>query len=654
MRRLGLVVLASLLTAPAALAAANLPPSGFVTVGGRTIHTGVEYATISRTGPLSAVAHVAHIAPHAAVDLRVVNAGDLVSNGAGNQELTSDMCARSGCLAGINAGWWDAGISPAPLGGVVSQGRLLRSSGTDPQVTLLGDGRFIAGALEWQGQAVGSDGTPLTITAVNRAVTDGIALMTPEWGDSGTAGEGAELVLQSPEPLGTFDRSVTVQVGELRDQGGEIPAGGALLVGTGAGEDTLRQLGNGLSAVGGTITVTLSSPVDARESIGAHLVVLRDGQKVIPPEGDPIAFTRMRRSLLGWNDAGDVFMVAVDAQTGDSQGMSLSDASTLLLNLGATDGVDFDSDATTALAVEGVLANRPKTGDVEHPALAAFVALPGIGGPRVGPFVPVPAPTPVPEPEPEPPAPSGYWMVGDGGDVYAFGDAAWLGNAAVSGGARAVDLEPTPTSQGYWVVDDQGHVFAFGDAPHRGNADPARLAPGEKVTSLSGSGSGEGYWIFTDRGRVVPQGDADHHGDLADVKLNGPVLDSIPTATGLGYYMVASDGGIFTFGDARFYGALGDIMLNAPVQSLVPYLGAPGYWLVASDGGVFSFGDAPFRGSLGSTELNQPVTGMVPFGDGYLMVGEDGGIFNFSDLPFAGSLGSTPPARPVVSVAALR
>ena len=263
---------------------------------------------------------------------------------------------------------------------------------------------------------------------------------------------------------------------------------------------------------------------------------------------------------------------------------------------------------------------------------------------------------------PAPPAPpvvqpgvvrrSGYWMVGSDGAVFGFGDARHLGNAPTSGGAQAVDLEPTVSNNGYWIVDDTGSVFSFGDARHMGNADRSKLAPGEKVTSLSATPSGNGYWIFTSRGRALAMGDAQHHGDMAAVRLNGPVLDSIPTTSGRGYYMVASDGGIFAFGDAVFQGSMGGARLNAPVQSLVPDPDGVGYWLVASDGGVFSFGGA-FRGSMGGARLNKPMTGMVPYGNGYLMVAEDGGIFNFSDKVFLGSLGNTPPARPIVSVASV-
>jgi myo-inositol-hexaphosphate 3-phosphohydrolase len=254
---------------------------------------------------------------------------------------------------------------------------------------------------------------------------------------------------------------------------------------------------------------------------------------------------------------------------------------------------------------------------------------------------------------PGPAAKSGYWMLGSDGQVYNFGDAAPLGTPQIKGGATAVDLEPTPDNAGYWIVDDKGQVHVQGAAVSHGSVPAGRLAAGETVTSLSSTRTGNGYWIFTSAGRVFAFGDATHRGDMAGIKLNGPVLDSITTASGNGYYMVGSDGGIFTFGDAVFRGSTGDVKLNAPVQSLVPTPDGQGYWLVASDGGVFSF-DAPFRGSLADVKLNKPITGMVPFGNGYLMLGTDGGAFNFSDRPFSGSLGDKPPAKPVVAVAALR
>jgi ribosomal protein L24E len=247
---------------------------------------------------------------------------------------------------------------------------------------------------------------------------------------------------------------------------------------------------------------------------------------------------------------------------------------------------------------------------------------------------------------------NGYWMLGQDGKVYAFGQSKHLGAPTLPAGVSAADLEVSPTGNGYWIVDSAGNVSGYGDATALGGIAAGALAPGETVTSLSATPTGKGYWIFTSKGRAVRFGDATFFGDVSKVQLAGPVLDSIPSATGQGYYMVASDGGIFAFGDAIFHGSMGGTKLNKPVQSLVPDPDGTGYWLVASDGGIFAF-KSDFKGSLGNTKLNKPITGMVPYGDGYMMVGEDGGIFNFSNKPFDGSLGGNPPARPIVSVSVL-
>src|SRR5438309_8504255 len=143
-------------------------------------------------------------------------------------------------------------------------------------------------------------------------------------------------------------------------------------------------------------------------------------------------------------------------------------------------------------------------------------------------------------------------MVGSDGKVYGFGTAQKFGDAGLTPGTSAVDLEPTPSGDGYWVVDDAGGVSSFGDAVYRGAPDTLTLKADEKVTSLSSTPTGKGYWMFTDKGRVLTFGDAVSYGDMSKVPLNGPVLDSIVTSTGNGYYMVGSDGGIFAFGDAKF------------------------------------------------------------------------------------------------------
>ncbi len=239
---------------------------------------------------------------------------------------------------------------------------------------------------------------------------------------------------------------------------------------------------------------------------------------------------------------------------------------------------------------------------------------------------------------------SGYWMLGAGGHVYAFGSATDFGSAS----DPAVALAARHDGSGYWIVDRFGNVHAFGRATYHGGH-PALLA-GEIVSTISATPTGDGYWLFTTLGRAFAFGDAHSFGDMRAVHLNGPIVASVATPTGRGYYMVGSDGGVFNFGDAHFHGSMGAARLNRPIVGLSPSPDNRGYWLVASDGGVFAFG-APFRGSLGRAALNKPVNGLVAFGHGYLMVASDGGVFNFSDKRFVGSLGGRPIPAPIVGIA---
>lgn len=252
----------------------------------------------------------------------------------------------------------------------------------------------------------------------------------------------------------------------------------------------------------------------------------------------------------------------------------------------------------------------------------------------------------------------GYWMLGADGEVYAFGEAADLGDATNLNSTRGfAELVPTPTGLGYWILTRWGSLYEFGDAADMPSARPGR-ADDDNFTAGAATATGQGVWAFTEDGVVVVVGDAEHYGDLSGIQLDGPVVAASVTPTGKGYYMIGSDGGVFAFGDAAFHGsvrgALAGRLPDQPVVGIVPVDG--GYWLVAADGGVFAFG-APFRGSVPAVlppgaRLDEPINGMVAFGNGYLLSAADGGVFNFSDRVFLGSLGGVDLAAPIIGVAA--
>jgi hypothetical protein len=632
---------ATTVSAPTAGSTTPTPP-GFTPRTCNSVAQGVEYAVVNRANT-PAVAYVGHVAPGAPVRFRGVTSNNRVPHGGESLQTTSAQCRGLACILGVNADFHDNN-SNEMLGGFILDGRILRSPEPGrPHLTLTQSGRLVGGVLPWSGSVRASDGRTLAISAVNATPkSNQLVLYTPDWGTRTAASSTAtEIAVTATETLGKVGRSVTLTFSTLSGGNSSIPPGGAVLSANGTAVAALKDLGNKIKAgtLARALTLRFDSPTDPKESIGGYPMLIAGGRNVFPV--DSFATSREPRTFVGWNPAGDIFIVAVDGRQTPSKGLTLGEAADFLRGLGATEGLNFDGGGGTTFVVDGQVTNHPINGgtiDKERGNVNALVLT-----------TPPPAPAP-----PLPPGPHvGYWMVSADGTVYRFGDARHHGDATpLVKPDGAVDLAPTPSGNGYWVVDSAGKVAPFGDARSLGSVNPASLVSGERAVSLSPTPSGAGYWVFTTRARVIPFGDAAFLGDLHTVPLNGPVLDSIATPSGRGYYMVASDGGIFAFGDAVFLGSMGGRKLNAPVQSLVPGP-AGGYWLVASDGGIFAFG-APFRGSLGSLKLNRPVSGMVPYGNGYLIVAEDGGVFSFSDKPFLGSLGSCPARSPIISVAPLQ
>jgi hypothetical protein len=63
----------------------------------------------------------------------------------------------------------------------------------------------------------------------------------------------------------------------------------------------------------------------------------------------------------------------------------------------------------------------------------------------------------------------GYWLVGEDGKVYAFGDAKYHGGK-VNSSAKVCAISRSPGGNGYWLAAQDGTVAAFGDAPVLGSA----------------------------------------------------------------------------------------------------------------------------------------------------------------------------------------
>jgi len=260
---------------------------------------------------------------------------------------------------------------------------------------------------------------------------------------------------------------------------------------------------------------------------------------------------------------------------------------------------------------------------------------------RLPPSPRVPGPTPVGDP-------TGYWLVGDDGGVFAFGAAKFFGSTgAIALRRPIVGMAPTPTGEGYWLVAADGGVFAFGDATFFGST--GGLALNKPIVGMAAVPTGRGYWLVAADGGIFAFGDARFFGSTGAISLNRPIVAMAATPSGGGYWFVASDGGIFSFGDARFAGSTGGAPLAAPITAMAATPTGDGYWFVASDGGTFSFGDAPYLGSAVGGGSNAVIgIAHTPTGEGYVLATTSGELRAFGDAAPVGSL----PTRPKHSLVA--
>ena len=96
-------------------------------------------------------------------------------------------------------------------------------------------------------------------------------------------------------------------------------------------------------------------PAGARQSLGAtSYPILLPGHPIAIPENDAFANRAYARTLVGWDHAGDSFLVTVEAGRG-SHGVSLAQAADLLSRLGATTAVNEDGGGSSQMAIDGVL-----------------------------------------------------------------------------------------------------------------------------------------------------------------------------------------------------------------------------------------------------------------------------------------------------------
>ncbi len=386
-----LIVAAVLLVVPSALNPAGAAtatgfrvPAGYRTAAWTRLAGGVDQVAFRRDGAVNAQAiQVARIDPASGYGLRAVVSDQRLSGGL---EKTSAMCRRMKCLAGINGDFFVT--NGQPVGGLAILGQAIRSPNQlRPQLLIGGERKVSIGNETWRGQITLSDLRSLTLDGVNVPLRGGkISLFTAAWGKSTGNRKGVtELAVQIVEPKGplVLGRESTIRFLSTRHVGdAPIPGSGLILAGEGAGGRALDALWSDLQRqrVDRQAAIQVHSNSRGTESIGGAPVLLRDGRRAftIVPRG--LVQGRHPRTVVGWNRRGEIFLVTIDGrQPGYADGMTLVEASDVMLRMGATDAINLDGGGSTTFVSRGRVINRPSDVIVEKDRrrVAARVAAPG-------------------------------------------------------------------------------------------------------------------------------------------------------------------------------------------------------------------------------------------------------------------------------------
>jgi putative cell wall-binding protein len=348
----------------------------------RLVAPGVELRSFSRVDPADGLQEVRVLrfrldAP--SVRLAPIAAKDL---GGASRLAVSQIVSRSGAVAAVNGNFF----SPSGnVRGLLTTGGVLRSepeSAINGALTPRASWRIdpAAGTL-----AFGRPGSTLhlhegdkefRLNGLDRVTgylgnPDEAVLVTPRFAAAtATPVEGVDVLLDGVGDVKP-EMTTSATVAAVRDGGGPIPAGGAVVTAVGANATDVRS--SGLTAGD---AVELHTHFDdplfaaATDAGGGGPWLLQNGQ--IFPRADMLAEgfapshldLRAPRTAIGRTADGTVLLVTVDGrQPGRSAGASILGLARVMLELGATDAIALDGGGSTAMSVDGLLVNVPSGED---------------------------------------------------------------------------------------------------------------------------------------------------------------------------------------------------------------------------------------------------------------------------------------------------
>jgi hypothetical protein len=358
----------ALLALFAALAAT--PAAGLVAAAGassvRTVGPGTRLLRVRQPGPGGPI-----ISYVLRVDLAdpAVRAGLIYPGAIAAVQTVSAMAREAGAFAAVNGDFFNIGASDAPVGPVVTAGRLIKAPqpGRALAVGVGADGLGRISRVRLRG-FVALPGGREPLTDVNDAnpgyapmlAPNGVGLFTSSWGTYTRAGAARGLRTVT-EVMIRGDRVASVR---HYAGAGAIPAGSYVLLGAGSGGRALARLRLG-QIVSVDYVQTTPSRVPFRFAIGGKYRLLRAGAV---QAGLPIA-TGAPRTAVGLANGGrTMYLVITEGPRAGVTGLDLPQLAVFMRGLGVRDAVDLDDGGSTTMVVRWpgeprlTLLNRPADG----------------------------------------------------------------------------------------------------------------------------------------------------------------------------------------------------------------------------------------------------------------------------------------------------
>ncbi|MDX2649745.1 phosphodiester glycosidase family protein [Streptomyces sp. PA03-1a] len=308
-------------------------------------------------------------------NLRVgmVQAGGTITNPA--DETPSSMAHRTHAVAGVNGDYFEIHASGRPLGGIMTDGRLLKSPkpGFASQLGVKPDGTMVMGPETFSGTiTAGSATRALTsVNTVNDVTSGGITEVTPDLGETPGLPKASTLVLGHVTDGGFV-------VDDVRTGVTTVPrlADGRLgLLGAGDGGQWLTDTLHAGDTVG--IATRLSPDNDVTQLISGVDTLVKDGQVYKDPTGTPPSGANPETAVGVTKDGKHAIVIAVDGQGGATTafGVTRDQAAGYMVAHGAYDAMLFDGGGSTGMvsrapgADRAEIVNKPsdQPGNTERP-----------------------------------------------------------------------------------------------------------------------------------------------------------------------------------------------------------------------------------------------------------------------------------------------